>query len=177
LAIRVVLGQQVSVKAAGTHAGRIVARHGRTVEDPGGSLTHVFPGVDDLADLDPAHMAFPTARRRSLLGMVNALAEGIVTLDAGCDWVRAREALLALPGIGPWTAEVIAMRGLGDPDAFPASDLGVRLAAEKLGLPGDPKPLIEYSSRWRPWRAYATQHLWTSLDHAVNQWPPKEKAS
>ncbi|MGA5466930.1 AlkA N-terminal domain-containing protein [Mycobacterium sp. NPDC050041] len=177
LAIRVVLGQQVSVKAARTHAARIVVRHGATVDDPGGGLTHVFPGVDQLADLDPAHMAFPTARRRSLVGMVNALADGAVTLDAGCDWIRAREELLALPGIGPWTAEVIAMRGLGDPDAFPASDLGVRLAAEKLGLPGDPRRLTEYSSRWRPWRAYATQHLWTSLDHAVNQWPPKEKAS
>ena len=69
------------------------------------------------------------------------MADGEVVLDAGCDWNRAREQLLALPGIGPWTAEVIAMRGLGDPDAFPVSDLGVRLAAKQLGLPEDPRPL------------------------------------
>jgi AraC family transcriptional regulator of adaptative response / DNA-3-methyladenine glycosylase II len=82
---------------------------------------------------------------------------------------------LAVPGIGPWTAEVIAMRGLGDPDAFPVADLGVRAAAGQLGLPEDPKLLLERSVAWRPWRAYATQHLWTALDHAVNDWPPKEK--
>jgi hypothetical protein len=73
------------------------------------------------------------------------------------------------------TAEVIAMRGLGDPDAFPATDLGVRLAAKQLGLPEDARALTERSSRWRPWRSYATQHLWTALDHSVNAWPPKEK--
>jgi AraC family transcriptional regulator of adaptative response / DNA-3-methyladenine glycosylase II len=67
------------------------------------------------------------------------------------------------------------MRGLGDPDAFPVSDLGVLLAAEQLGLPADPRPLTERSAGWRPWRSYATQHLWTALDHAVNDWPPKEK--
>ncbi|PRC58564.1 DNA-3-methyladenine glycosylase, partial [Mycobacterium sp. ITM-2017-0098] len=81
---------------------------------------------------------------------------------------------LALPGIGPWTAEMIAMRGLGDPDAFPATDLGIRMAAEAVELPSAPRLLTERASRWRPWRSYATQHLWTALDHAVNQWPPKE---
>src|SRR5215211_256875 len=80
-----------------------------------------------------------------------------------------------LPGIGPWTAEVIAMRGLGDPDAFPATDLGVRLAAKQLGLPKDSRALTERSSRWRPWRSYAIQHLWTALDHSVNAWPPRKK--
>jgi AraC family transcriptional regulator of adaptative response / DNA-3-methyladenine glycosylase II len=177
LAIRVVLGQQVSVKAARTHAARIVAIHGRPVADDGGGLTHVFPAVDELADLDPSTLALPMARRRTLLGLIRALADGDVVLDAGCDWGTAREQLLALPGIGPWTAEVIAMRGLGDPDAFPATDLGILVGAEKLGLPEDPRGLAAYSTRWRPWRAYATQHLWASLDHAVNQWPAKEKAS
>jgi AraC family transcriptional regulator, regulatory protein of adaptative response / DNA-3-methyladenine glycosylase II len=84
--------------------------------------------------------------------------------------------LLALPGVGPWTAEVIAMRGLGDPDAFPAGDLGLRLAAEQLGLPADQKKLTELSADWRPWRSYAVQHLWTTLVHPVNQWPPQEVA-
>jgi AraC family transcriptional regulator, regulatory protein of adaptative response / DNA-3-methyladenine glycosylase II len=175
LALRVVLGQQVSLKAARTHAGRIVAAYGQPVADVNGGLTHVFPAVEQLAEIDPAHLAFPKSRQRSLITLIGALADGDVVLDAGCDWNRAREQLLALPGIGPWTAEVIAMRGLGDPDAFPATDLGVRLAAEHLGLPADPRPLIERSTQWRPWRSYATQHLWTALDHAVNEWPPKEK--
>ena len=135
----------------------------------------MFPSVEDLAEIDPAHLAFPKSRQRSLNTLIRALADGAVVLDAGCDWNRAREQLLGLPGVGPWTAEVIAMRGLGDPDAFPASDLGVRVAAEQLGLPADPRPLTEHSMRWRPWRSYATQHLWTALDHAVNEWPPKEK--
>jgi AraC family transcriptional regulator, regulatory protein of adaptative response / DNA-3-methyladenine glycosylase II len=175
LAVRVVLGQQVSLKAARTHAARIVAAYGPPVTDVTGGLTHAFPAVEDLSHLDPAHLAFPKSRQRSVLAAIRALADGDVALDPGCDWNRAREQLSALPGIGPWTGEVIAMRGLGDPDAFPATDLGVRLAAKQLGLPGDPRSLIERSRRWRPWRAYATQHLWTALDHAVNHWPPKEK--
>ena len=175
LALRVVLGQQVSVKAARTHARRIVTAYGRQVADFNGGLTHVFPAVEHLVEIDPAHLAFPKSRQRSLTTLIGAMAGGDLVLDAGCDWNRAREQLLALPGIGPWTAEVIAMRGLGDPDAFPVSDLGVRLAATQLGLPADPRPLTERSARWRPWRSYATQHLWTALEHAVNEWPPKEK--
>ncbi|MGV0794546.1 AlkA N-terminal domain-containing protein [Mycolicibacterium sp. XJ1819] len=174
LAVRVVLSQQVSLKAARTHAGRLVAAYGRPVNDPNGGLTHVFPAVEDLAEIDPTHLAVPKSRRRSLLTLVRALADREVSLDAGCDWNRTRAQLLSLSGIGPWTAEVIAMRGLGDPDAFPAGDLGVRLAAKQIGLPGDQRALEQHSSRWRPWRSYATQHLWTALDHAVNEWPPKE---
>ena len=175
LAIRVVLGQQVSLKAARTHTGRIVAAYGQPVTDIDGGLTHVFPTVEHLAEIDPAHLAFPKSRQRCLATLIRALTDGALALDPGCDWNRARQQLLALPGIGPWTAEVVAMRGLGDPDAFPVSDLGVRLAAKQLGLPADPGPLAERSTRWRPWRSYATQHLWTALDHAVNEWPPNEK--
>jgi AraC family transcriptional regulator of adaptative response / DNA-3-methyladenine glycosylase II len=176
LAIRVVLGQQVSVKAARTHTARLVAAYGRPVADVNGGLSHAFPTVEALADIDPVHLAMPATRRRSINALVRALTDGDVVLDPGCDWNEARRQLLALPGIGPWTAEVIAMRGLGDPDAFPASDLGLRAAAKQLGLPEDPRLLTEHSTRWRPWRAYATQHLWTSLDHAVNDWPPKENS-
>ncbi len=175
LALRVVLGQQVSVKAARTHAARLVTAYGQPVADADGGLTHVFPAVEDLAEIDPAHLAFPKSRKRTLTTLIRALATRDVVLDAGCDWDRARAQLLELPGIGPWTAEVIAMRGLGDPDAFPSSDLGVRIAAEQLGIPTEPRPLTEHSMQWRPWRSYATQHLWTALDHAVNEWPPKEK--
>ena len=176
LAVRAVLGQQVSTKAARTHAGRLVAAYGQPVHDPEGSLTHTFPSVEQLADIDPIHLAVPTARQRTLSALIAGLADRSVVLDAGSDWETARGQLLALPGVGAWTAEVIAMRGLGDPDAFPASDLGLRLAAEQLGLPREQRKLTERSTGWRPWRSYATQHLWTTLEHPVNRWPPQEVA-
>ena len=176
LAVRAILGQQVSTKAARTHAGRLVAAYGQPLDDPAGALTHTFPSVEQLAEIDPVHLAVPEARQRTLSALVAGLADGSVVLDTGSDWESARTQLLALPGVGPWTAEVIAMRGLGDPDAFPASDLGLRLAAEQLGLPTDQRTLIEHSARWRPWRSYATQHLWTTLEHPVNHWPPQEVA-
>jgi AraC family transcriptional regulator of adaptative response / DNA-3-methyladenine glycosylase II len=176
LAIRAVLGQQVSTKAARTHAGRLVMAYGRPVHDPDGALTHTFPSVEQLAHIDPIHLAVPEARQRTLTALIAGLAGGRIAVDAGCDWDSARRQLLALPGVGPWTAEVIAMRGLGDPDAFPASDLGLRLAAGQLGLPIDQKTLTERSAGWRPWRSYAVQHLWTTLVHPVNQWPPQEVA-
>ncbi|KRD14842.1 DNA-3-methyladenine glycosylase [Mycobacterium sp. Root265] len=173
LAVRVVLGQQVSVKAARTHAGRLAHAYGTALTDPDGGLTHVFPSVEQLSALDPDGLAMPASRRRTLITLIAAMAAGDVEVDAGADWNRARAQLAALPGIGPWTTEVIAMRGFGDPDAFPVSDLGVRAAAKAVGLPAVPDALLEHSARWRPWRAYATQHLWTALDHAVNEWPPR----
>jgi AraC family transcriptional regulator of adaptative response / DNA-3-methyladenine glycosylase II len=174
LALRVVIGQQVSVKAARTHCRRLAEAYGSPVDDANGGLTHVFPAVEQLAEIDPTHLAFPKSRQRTVTALIRALADGDVVLDPGSDWNRARDQLLALPGIGPWTAEVIAMRGLGDPDAFPVTDLGVQLAAKQLGLPTLVPALTERGSRWRPWRAYATQHLWTALDHEVNDWPPRE---
>ena len=175
LAIRVVLGQQVSMRAARTHAGRIVAAYGHRIADAGGGLTHVFPAADALSDIEARYLAFPRSRQRTLTTLIAAINSGQVVLDSGCDWNSARAELLSLPGIGPWSAEMIAMRALGDPDAFPATDLGVIVAARQLGLPATSKLLVERSSRWRPWRAYATQHLWTALDHSVNEWPPREK--
>ncbi|KLO45687.1 DNA-3-methyladenine glycosylase [Mycobacterium nebraskense] len=176
LAVRAVLGQQVSTKAARTHAGRLAAAYGQPVADPGGGLTHTFPSVEQLAEIDPVHLAVPKARQRTLSALVAGLANGSVVLDSGSDWEAARRQLLELPGVGPWTAEVIAMRGLGDPDAFPATDLGLRLAAKQLGLPSDERTLVTHGARWRPWRSYATQYLWTTLEHPVNQWPPQEVA-
>jgi AraC family transcriptional regulator of adaptative response / DNA-3-methyladenine glycosylase II len=176
LAVRVVLGQQVSTKAARTHARRLVVAYGQPIADPGGGLTHTFPSVHELADIDPVHLAVPAARRRTLSAVVDGLADGSLVLDAGCDWDRARQQLSVLPGIGPWSAELIAMRALGDPDAFPSTDLGVRVAAEQVGLPTSQRALTARSQQWRPWRSYAVQHLWTVLDHPVNDWPPKEIA-
>ncbi|ORW88759.1 DNA-3-methyladenine glycosylase [Mycobacterium szulgai] len=178
LAIRAVLGQQVSTKAARTHAARLVTAYGKPVHDAQGALTHTFPSVEDLLEngaIDPAHLAVPKARQRTLTALVAGLADGNVVLDPGCDWTRARSQLESLPGVGPWTAEIIAMRALGDPDAFPVTDLGVKLAARRLGLPERQSALTGRAAQWRPWRSYATQHLWTTLDHPVNVWPPSKE--
>jgi AraC family transcriptional regulator of adaptative response / DNA-3-methyladenine glycosylase II len=170
-AIRAVLGQQVSTAAARTHAARLVLAHGEPIEDRDGGLTHLFPTPAALLSVDPETLAMPRSRRATLLGLIRALADGEVQLGIGGDWEAARAQLAELPGIGPWTVESIAMRALGDPDAFVASDLGVRFAAEKLGLAVKPKDLIARSAAWRPWRAYAVQHLWATGDHAVNRLP------
>lgn len=177
LAVRAVLGQQVSTAAARTHTRRLVEAYGTPVTDPAGGLGHLFPGVEQLAEIDPRHLAMPRARRMSLWALIAALADGDLRLDPGADWQEARHQLLALPGVGPWTAEIIAMRGLGDPDAFPVRDLGVLHAAAQCGLPARAPELAARSEHWRPWRSYVTQHLWATLDHPVNQWPPKERES
>ena len=170
-AIRAVLGQQVSTAAARTHAARLVLAHGDPIDDREGGLTHLFPTPEALSELDPEALALPRARRATLQGVIAALVSGDLELGIGGDWDRARAQMAALPGIGPWTAETVAMRGMGDPDAFIPTDLGIRFAAEKLGLPSKPKPLIERSAPWRPWRAYAVQHLWATGEHAVNRLP------
>jgi AraC family transcriptional regulator of adaptative response / DNA-3-methyladenine glycosylase II len=171
LAVRAVLGQQVSTAAARTHAGRLVVALGEPVADPGGGLTHLFPAPGALAGADPAVLALPAARRRAVLGLAAALADGSVELGPGTDWAAARAALDALPGLGPWTVETIAMRALGDPDAFVPADLGVRMAAAELGLPATPGALVGRAAGWRPWRAYAVQHLWATADHPINRLP------
>jgi len=168
LAVRAVLGQQVSTAAARTHAGRLVAQCGEPVSDPHGSLTHLFPVPEALAEVD---MAMPATRRRTLAALVDALSSQRLSLDPGCDRGEATSVLSELPGFGPWTTQVIAMRALGDPDAFPASDLGVRRAAELLGMPASPVALTARAECWRPWRAYAVQYLWSASDHAINHWP------
>ncbi|GGV95410.1 DNA-3-methyladenine glycosylase [Streptomyces narbonensis] len=170
-AVRAVLGQQVSTAAARTHAARLVTAYGTPVEDPEGGLTHLFPGSEALAALDPEGLALPRSRRTTLLTLVEALADGSLTLGPADDREEARARLLALPGFGPWTTEIIAMRALGDPDAFLPGDLGIRRAAEGLGLPGTPGALTARAADWRPWRAYAVQYLWATDDHPINHLP------
>ncbi|MFI1806951.1 AlkA N-terminal domain-containing protein [Streptomyces californicus] len=170
-AVRAVLGQQVSTAAARTHAARLVTAHGVPVDDPEGGLTHLFPTPGALAELDPEALALPRTRRATLTTLVAALAEGRLRLDTDTDWDEARTALSALPGFGPWTVESIAMRALGDPDAFLPTDLGIRRAAERLGLPATPAALTARAADWRPWRAYAVQYLWTADDHPINRLP------
>lgn len=173
MAVRVVLGQQVSTAAARTHAARLAERHGTPIDDPLGSLRYVFPSPEALGELDPHSLAMPGARRQALVSLVGALAAGTIDLDAGADQMGARHQLAELPGIGAWTVEVVAMRALGDPDAFPDTDMGVRKGAAQLGLPVAPAALVAHSERWRPWRSYAVQYLWATQDHPVNHWPPK----
>jgi AraC family transcriptional regulator of adaptative response / DNA-3-methyladenine glycosylase II len=168
MAVRAVLGQQVSTAAARTHAARLVARHGEPLAHPKGGLCHLFPSPEALMG---AEVAMPAARRRSLAALVDALATRTLTFDPGCDRAQEISTLSALPGFGPWTVQVIAMRALGDPDAFPAADLGVRRAAQALGLPAAPVALTAHAERWRPWRAYAVQYLWAATPHPINHWP------
>lgn len=169
MAVRAVLGQQVSTAAA-RRAGRyLVQALGQACPDPGGGLTHLFPTAGALAE----HVApGPAVRSRAVQELSRALAEGTLVLGPGADRHRARRQLRRIPGVGPWTEETVAMRALGDPDAFPASDAGVRRAAAEVALPGPPAALEMHSRRWRPWRAYAVQYLWSVLDHPVNHWPP-----
>ncbi|WP_431041515.1 AlkA N-terminal domain-containing protein [Streptomyces sp. P1-3] len=170
-AVRAVLGQQVSTAAARTLAGRLAAAHGEPVDDPEGGLTRLFPAAPALTGLDPAALAMPATRRATLTRLIGALATGDLALDVGGDRDEARRRLAALPGVGPWTVEIVAMRALGDPDAFPATDLGVRRAARELGLPATPAALTRHSAAWRPWRAYAVQYLWATDDHPINYLP------
>lgn len=176
-AVRAVLGQQVSTAAARTHAARLVAAHGTPVDDPEGGLTHLFPAPEALAGLDPEQLALPRSRRRTLTTLVDALADGSLRLGTDTDWEKARAELHALPGFGPWTVEVIAMRALGDPDAFLPTDLGIRRAAQQLGLPSTPAALTASAAPWRPWRAYAVQYLWTVDDHPINHLPAQGSSS
>lgn len=173
-ACRIVLGQQISTAAARTHAASIARRWGTTVDDPAGHLDRIFPDAAVIASIDPAALPLPRRRAECLVGLATAVADGRVTLDPGADWNEARHALGALPGIGSWTVELSAMRALGDPDAFPATDLGIRHGAERLGLPASGRPLERHAQRWRPWRAYAAQALWSTLDHPINHWPPTD---
>ena len=164
IAVRAVLGQQVSVAAARTHAARIVQRHGEPLPAPDGSLTHVFPDAAALADADDDVLAMPVRRRETLRGVCAAIRDGAVDLDPGADRERARRDLLALPGIGPWTVEYVAMRALGDPDAFPAGDLGVLHGLRALGVEADAREAERRSQAWRPFRAYTVLHLWKALE-------------
>ncbi|RRR75377.1 DNA-3-methyladenine glycosylase 2 family protein [Streptomyces sp. RP5T] len=170
-AVRAVLGQQVSTAAARTHAARLVTAHGEPVDDPEGGLTHLFPAPEALAALDPAALAMPRTRRTTFTTLVNQLADGKLQLGVESDWSETRARLLDLPGFGPWTVDVIAMRALGDPDAFLPTDLGIRRAAQELGLPSTPAALTARAAAWRPWRAYAVQYLWATDSHPINFLP------
>jgi AraC family transcriptional regulator of adaptative response / DNA-3-methyladenine glycosylase II len=162
LAIRAVLGQQVSLAGAATLAGRLTTDLGEPLEHPIGTVTHLFPSAEAFAEARPTGFPMPESRRRALLSLAGALARGELVLDHGADREEARRRLLALPGMGPWTVEYVAMRALRDPDAFLATDLGLKRALERLGQDGTPAAAERLAERWRPYRAYAQQHLWAA---------------
>jgi AraC family transcriptional regulator, regulatory protein of adaptative response / DNA-3-methyladenine glycosylase II len=183
LALRAVLGQQVSVAAARRLGARLVAAYGKPLERPEGPLTHCFPTAETVAAADPATLPMPRARAAALTGLAAALASGEVALDPGAERDRAEAQLLAMPGIGPWTAAYIRMRALSDPDAFPPGDTGVLAALRRLGAvrtrmsgtgpaagtrtaaaKADAKAAAELAESWRPWRSYAVHHLWAYLE-------------
>jgi AraC family transcriptional regulator, regulatory protein of adaptative response / DNA-3-methyladenine glycosylase II len=168
LCVRAVLGQQVSVAAARTLAARLVERLGAPSPFAVEGITRMFPLDSVMAEQDPATIGIPMARARALVGFSDALATGKISLDAGVDRVEAVTAMEALPGVGPWTASYVCMRSLSDPDVFLATDLAVRQGAARVHLPAEQKPLDAYAQAWRPWRSYATHHLWGALGMDVD---------
>ncbi len=167
VAVRAVLGQQVSTAAARGATARLVEALGEPLARPEGTLTHLFPTPEALADGAADILRGPARRTTTVVALARALAEGALVVEPDADRDDARHRLEAIAGIGPWTSATVAMRALGDPDAFVADDLGVRAAARALGLPTHRRGLLDRSAAWSPWRAYATQYLWGSLDHPV----------
>ena len=160
LAVRAVLGQQVTVAAGTKLVARVVDDLGTALPHPVGRVTRLFPVAAAIARLDPDALPMPRSRGRTLVGMAAELAAGRLVLDDSVDRVEAYAALLALPGIGPWTAGYIAMRALHDPDAFIPGDAGLRHGLVRRGCDPSPREAVRVSEPWRPYRAYAIQHLW-----------------
>lgn len=170
MAVRAVVGQQVSVKAARTLAGRLVQRCGTRLElrfpqDVGQplSLSHVFPIAQQLKDADLDKLGITGRRISTIKNLSNAVVNGQIILDREAGSKACVESLLQLPGIGPWTAQYIIMRALGDPDAFPEGDLGLIKALKTFYPDVTAKTLKQHAEKWRPWRAYAVMLLWNIL--------------
>jgi AraC family transcriptional regulator of adaptative response / DNA-3-methyladenine glycosylase II len=159
MALRAVVGQQISVAGARTIVARLVGELGETFDGADG-LTHLFPTPEALAATDPERLPMPRSRGRALVAIAEAVSTGDVRLDRTAEPAEVRRALLALPGIGPWTADYIALRALGDPDIFLAGDLGVRQGLARMGLDGAGPEVIR---AWAPWRSYALMHVWKQL--------------
>lgn len=165
MAVRAVLGQQITVGAARTLAARVVNQYGTPVQTGIEGLSHAFPAPERMLSLDgdiESHLGplgIIRTRARTILALARALAENEIDFGAGAQPEQQIEKLLALPGIGPWTAQYIAMRAMAWPDAFLPTDYGVKKAL----MPRTPKQIVELANGWRPWRSYATVNLWNSL--------------
>jgi AraC family transcriptional regulator, regulatory protein of adaptative response / DNA-3-methyladenine glycosylase II len=168
VALRAVLGQRVSLLAGRKRTARLVEKFGVPLEQPLGTVTHLFPAAAALADAGPNALAWLGPGCDTFRTLAGRLARGEVSIDSGSDPTEARTRLLAIPGIGPCTAAHVAMRGLHDPDAFPLGEATLRRALGALGGPDPSRSLAVLQRQWRPWRAYAAVQLWRSLD----QCPP-----
>lgn len=163
LAVRAVLGQQVTVRAATTLAGRFAAAFGDQLVTPFSEMTRIFPAAEQIAALtvnDIAKLGIIATRARTILALARQVADGELRLDPAADVAATHTQLRAIPGIGEWTAQYIAMRALAWPDAFPHTDYGVMKALGEK----NPRKVLERAEIWRPWRAYAVMHLWRSLE-------------
>ena len=167
--IRAMVGQQITVAAARTALTALAEQLGERTPD-GGLL---FPTMAAIAEHGAEVLRGPAARIRAITGAAAALADGSLTLTVGDDAVAQRAALLAMPGIGPWTADYVRMRVLGDPDVFLPGDVAVRAGAAASGLPADPAPLTAWAARVAPWRSYLTAHLW----RAAPVRPPRRRST
>lgn len=165
LAIRAVLGQQITVVAAIRLAGKLVAQYGQALSTPHAGITHLFPTPEVLAAADLATLGMPKARGRTLSGVAQALLDDPQLFQPKASLKDGVARLVALPGIGEWTAQYIAMRQLREADAFATGDIGLINALAALeGGPVSARQLLARAEAWRPLRAYAAQHLWTSLN-------------
>jgi AraC family transcriptional regulator, regulatory protein of adaptative response / DNA-3-methyladenine glycosylase II len=160
VAVRAVLGQQVSLGAGCRLAALLAAERGTPVADPTGGLTHAFPTADQIASA-PVRLPMPASRNATIDHVATAVVDGRIRLDAASDPEATAEALQELPGIGRWTTDYLRLRGLGDPDVYPSGDLVLRRAAEAIGLPAGARPQDAAAEAWRPLRSLAAQLLWT----------------
>jgi AraC family transcriptional regulator of adaptative response / DNA-3-methyladenine glycosylase II len=174
LAVRAILGQQITVRAATTLAGRLAEKFGAPVAC-GDGLRRLFPRPEVLAEADVASIGMPRARANTLRALATAVARGEPLLDPahGCEAMIER--LCVLPGIGQWTAQYIAMRALSEPDAFPSGDLGVRKALGNGNGPLSAAAVERIAEPWRPWRAYAVMHLWNSAAAGASPLPREDQ--
>ncbi len=163
IAVRAVLGQQVSVAGARRTAGRLTEEFGERVDFGVPGLTNLFPSAAALYDAGPDQIPVPRSRAEALTSLCGSLASGDLDLSIGADRAKVRAQMIDHRGIGPWTADYVLIRALREPDGFLPSDLGVKHAALKLGLPTEPRPLAARAERWAPWRSSALFHLWSLL--------------
>jgi len=175
LAVRAILGQQVSVKAATTLAGRLARTIGEPLARPSRGLSHLFPTAERLAAADLSTLGLTRARAATLVNLSRAVLDGAVLFGAGVDPVQGVRRLMEVRGIGAWTAQYVAMRAFGDPDAFPAGDLGLLRAAGRDGSALSSAELSRCAEGWRPWRAYAAMHLW-NLHGKIATGAPRKRA-
>lgn len=181
LAVRAILGQQISVSAAAKLAGKLVQAYGAPIIDPVAQeqgLTHVFPTPARVAAADLDVLGMPKSRRMALASLAAAVAADPALLGPRATLEAAIERLRSLAGIGEWTAQYIAMRELREPDAFPAADIGLmRAMSDASGVRPSPAELLARAERWRPWRAYAALHLWSSEPHVMGRVPDARQAA